>query len=203
MALIEKLNALGDAVREKAELTEKMTLDQMTEAISNLEVNPAPNVEEITIIENGTYTPDEGVDGFSKVIVDVPVDLGDLPEDLLYLTGDQQYKFYGGKWDSFLEKYGNQIITENLTNVGGMFNNTSLKKIPFSFNMSKTNSCNFADIFEGAKKLEYLPIISDCKVMSSSGIQDFCISCYNLKEINIDFSNWDLSPQVNSFYCYE
>jgi hypothetical protein len=27
MALIEKLNALGDAVREKAELTEKMTLD--------------------------------------------------------------------------------------------------------------------------------------------------------------------------------
>jgi hypothetical protein len=60
----------------------------MAEAISNLEVNPAPNVEEITITENGTFTPDEGVDGFNKVIVDVPADLGDLPEDLLHLTGD-------------------------------------------------------------------------------------------------------------------
>ena len=112
MALIEKLNALGDAVREKAELTEKMTLDQMAEAISNLEVNPAPNVEEITIIENGTYTPDEGVDGFNKVIVDVPVDFGDLPEDLIHLTGNQTYKFRSDGWNSFLEKYGNQITDQ-------------------------------------------------------------------------------------------
>ena len=51
----------------------------MTEAITNLEVNPAPNVEEITITNNGTYTPNEGVDGFNRVVVNVPVDLGDLP----------------------------------------------------------------------------------------------------------------------------
>ena len=60
----------------------------MATAVNNLEINSAPNVEEISIDKNGTYTPNEGVDGFNKVIVNVPVDLGDLPTDLLHLTGN-------------------------------------------------------------------------------------------------------------------
>lgn len=202
MALIEKLNALGDAVREKAELTEKMTLDQMAEAISNLEVNPAPNVEEITIIENGTYTPDEGVDGFNKVIVDVPADLGDLPEDLLYLSGDQGYRFYGNGWSSFLEKYGNQITTENITSMSHMFHNTKVKEIPFSLNIKPNTNCEMTSLFESAQQLEHLPIINNCKP-TTNGFQYMCSSCLNLKEINIDFDNWDLSNIVQYGYCYE
>lgn len=202
MALTNKLTALGDAIREKAELTEKMTLDQMTSAVQGLEVNPAPNVEEITIIENGTYTPDEGVDGFNKVIVDVPADLGDLPEDLLHLTGDQGHRFYGGKWDSFLEQYGNQITTENITNMSQMFGATTVKKIPFSLNVKPNYNCGFIYMFDNAQQLEYLPIFSDCKV-SSNGIQYMCSSCHSLKEININFDNWDLSNVVQSSYAYE
>ena len=203
MALIEKLNALGDAVREKAELTEKMTLDQMAEAISNLEVNPAPNVAEITIIENGTYTPDEGVDGFNKVIVDVPIDFGDLPENLLHLTGNQQYKFYGGGWNSFLEKYGNQITTEELTNISYMFaENKDLQNIPFSFNMSKTLSSTFTSAFENANKLEHLPAISNCK-LSMNGLRYMFRYCYNLQEIDIDFDSWDITELLNYTSGYE
>lgn len=202
MALIEKLNALGDAVRAKAELTEKMTLDQMAEAINNLEINPAPNVEEITIVENGTYTPNEGVDGFSKVIVEVPVDLGDLPEDLLHLTGNQSYRFYGSGWSSFLETYGNQITTENLTNVGHMFTLTTVKEIPFSLNIKPNTNCDFSYAFEQAKQLEYLPIITDCKP-GTGGLSTMCCNCSNLKEINIDFENWDLSNIANYGYSYE
>lgn len=203
MALIEKLNALGDAVREKAELTEKMTLDQMAEAISNLEVNPAPNVEEITIIENGAYVPNEGVDGFSRVVVNVPADLGDLPEDLLHFTGDQSWRFRGNNWDSFLNKYGNQITTENITSIQNMFaDNTQLQNISFALNMSKTTACGLNNAFQNASKLEHLPIITDCRV-NGQGLQNMCNNCQSLKEINIDFDDWDLSSAINSSYGYE
>jgi hypothetical protein len=76
MALIDKLNNLGDAVRERSGREDKMTLDQMAIVIKTLP-GGNPVVEETTITENGTYEPNEGVDGFSKVIVEVPI-----PEDI-------------------------------------------------------------------------------------------------------------------------
>ena len=201
MALTDKLTAIGDAVRQKSGTTEKMTLDQMATAVNNLEINSAPNVEEISIDKNGTYTPTEGVDGFNKVIVNVPVDLGDLPTDLLHLTGDQSYRFYGDGWSSFLNKYGNQITTENITNISHMFsNNEQVKNIPFALNLSKTNDYNLSEVFSGAWRLEQLPIISDCKI---SDISNFCYNCNRLKEININFDNWDLSKIASSQYKVE
>ena len=198
MALTDKLTAIGDAVRQKSGTTEKMTLDQMATAVNNLEIHSAPNVEEISIDKNGTYTPTEGVDGFNKVIVNVPVDLGDLPTDLLHLTGNQWYAFYGNHWNSFLNKYGNQITSENITDIQCMFqNNTQLQNIPFTLNITKTATCNFNRTFYGASSLKHLPIISDCRV---SAIDEMCCQCYNLKEININFSNWDLSSFVNTTY---
>lgn len=189
MALIEKLNALGDAVREKAELTEKMTLDQMAEAISNLEINSAPNVEEITIIENGTYTPDEGVDGFNKVIVDVPADLGDLPEDLLYFSGDQSYRFRSKSWKSFLDVYSKQMRTENLTDIDYMFNHqNTITEIPFSFNSAPTGM-NASYAFEDCSKLRVCPIITG----TLKSIRQMFYGCSNLPNLP-DFSNIDVSP---------
>jgi len=35
-------------------------------------VNVSPTLEEITITENGEYVPEEGVDGFSKVVATLP-----------------------------------------------------------------------------------------------------------------------------------
>lgn len=200
MALTDKLTALGDAIREKNGTTDPMTLDQMTSAVQRLEIGSTPNVEEITIIENGTYTPNEGVDGFSRVVVNVPVDLGDLPEDLLHLTGNQDYKFYGNSWNSFLNKYGNQITTENITSISHMFgNNSQLQNIPFALNMNKSTDCRLNDAFLNASKLEHLPVISDCKV-DQNGLGGICDNCINLKEINIDFTNWDLSSFANVTY---
>lgn len=203
MALTDKLTALGDAIREKTELTDKMTIEQMTSAVQGIEINPAPNVEEITIIENGTYTPNEGIDGFNKVIVNVPADSGDLPEDLLHLTGDQSYKFYNNNWNSFLNKYGSQITTENISNMQSMFHSSNeLQNIPFALNINKTASCSLSNTFYFASKLEHLPIISDCKI-NSAGLQNMCNSCYRLKEINIDFNNWDMSIFNKNNYSYE
>ena len=201
MALTDKLTAIGDAVRQKSGTTEKMTLDQMATAVNNLEINSAPSVEEISIDKNGTYTPNEGVDGFNKVIVNVPVDLGDLPADLLHLTGDQSYRFYGNNWNSFINKYGNQITSENITSLYQMFyDNNHITNLPFVLNISKTTACNLTDAFSGASNLKHLPVISDCKIYEMT---NFCNNCQSLKEINIDFTNWDLSFIANNQYSKE
>lgn len=198
MALTDKLTAIGDAVRQKSGTTEKMTLDQMATAVNNLEINSAPNVEEISIDKNGTYTPNEGVDGFNKVIVNVPVDLGDLPTDLLHLTGNQSYKFYGNGWNSFINKYGNQITTKNITHITCMFmNNDKLQDIPFTLNLRETSPCHCDQAFRNAQALKRLPAINNCKLYS---ISDMCVYCCNLREININFDSWNLSLLANTNY---
>ena len=68
--------------------------------------------------------------------------------------------------------------------------------------MSKTTACIIPRAFSGANKLEHLPIISDCKI-TLSGLENMCNNCYNLKEINIDFDNWDLSSLANASYGSE
>lgn len=68
MALINKLKDLGDAVRERSGLTQSLTLEEMADTVKSI---PYPITQEITITENGTYTPDEGVDGFSKIITEI------------------------------------------------------------------------------------------------------------------------------------
>ena len=47
MALINKLNALGDSIRAKAGLTELLTLDERVEVVDSIESNPPlPPAEE-------------------------------------------------------------------------------------------------------------------------------------------------------------
>jgi hypothetical protein len=77
MALIDKLNAIGDAIREKTGKTNKLTLDQMPSEIASIETGgggtePAnPIIEPLSVTENGTYTAPNGVDGYSPVTVNV------------------------------------------------------------------------------------------------------------------------------------
>lgn len=68
MALINKLNSLGNAVRERTGYTEKMTLDEMAIMIKAI---PEPVVEDIIITANGTYTAPAGIDGYDSITVEV------------------------------------------------------------------------------------------------------------------------------------
>lgn len=79
MALIDKLNAIGDAIRVKTGKTDKLTLDQMPNEIASIETGgggtePAnPIIEPLSVTENGTYTAPNGVDGYSPIEVKVPI----------------------------------------------------------------------------------------------------------------------------------
>ena len=105
MAIINELQNLGDAVRERTSTTALLTMNEMADKVrkipypqtdtititangtysaptgidgySKVDVNVEPTLESITITKNGTYTPSENIDGYSPVIVDVAG--GDLP----------------------------------------------------------------------------------------------------------------------------
>lgn len=71
MALINKLNDIGDAIRAKTGKEDKLTLEQMVTEIAAIETGSDPVIEALVVTTNGTYTPGEGVDGFNPVTVAV------------------------------------------------------------------------------------------------------------------------------------
>lgn len=76
MALTDKLTDIADAIRNKTETTEPMTLDEMPSKIESIETEPILQDKSIEITENGTQTitADEGYDGLSNVDVTVNVE---------------------------------------------------------------------------------------------------------------------------------
>ena len=68
MALINKISAVAEAVRERSGYTGGMTLEEMATEIKAI---PYPVVEEIEITENGTYSAPVGIDGYSSITVEV------------------------------------------------------------------------------------------------------------------------------------
>lgn len=98
MALIEKLNAIGDAIRFKTGKTAKLTLDEMPSEIESIVSSQTPAVQPLPIIQplevsgNGIYTAPSGVDGYSPVSVNVPIPNGYIkPSGDIAITENGEY----------------------------------------------------------------------------------------------------------------
>ena len=139
-----------------------------------------PVLESISITANGTYTPDAGIDGYNSISVSVPQD-GAPPASALNLTGDISYKFASGSWDWFIEKYGNQITTTDLTSLKNTFNGSKLSTIPFSLNgiTGSYDGCAFYNTFLSCENLTSVPTITG-KVSHFYAVFE---SCYRLTTI--------------------
>lgn len=161
------------------------------------------------------------------------IEVGDvLPEEAFLITGDCQYKFNGGSWDWFIEKYGNRITTKDINNAIRMFANSKIEELPFEINFS-TNGCACNNMFFDCKKLDALPsidfqqasyqnctyLLSGCNTLVDIGaiknlypadLSYFFYQCYNMKFlpefINLNLSrvtNYTYSNCSNMFgYCY-
>lgn len=111
MALIEKLNNLGDAVRERTSTTALLTINEMADKVRKI---PYPQTDTITITANGTYSAPTGIDGYSKVDVNVEPELEEITitENGTYLPDAFGYS----KVDVIVEPTLESItITENGT----------------------------------------------------------------------------------------
>lgn len=75
MSLKNKMNALADAIRDKAGVSGEMTIDQMTVRVNNLQIGAEavpPVMQEKSVTPTKatqTVTPDAAYDGLSKVTV--------------------------------------------------------------------------------------------------------------------------------------
>ena len=145
------------------------------------------------------------LDEMATVIEGITIGSVDIPEDLLVLTGDQSYKFCSKSWQSFLNTYGEQMRTENLTSILYMFQNRNdITEIPFSFN-SASAGMESSYAFENCSELRVCPNITG----TLKSVRQMFYGCQNLPNLP-DFSNIDVSPvlagsnyegRVNA-YCY-
>ena len=149
-----------------------------------------------------TYSPSQ----MATAINNIPSGgRGPTPAELT-LTGECDYRFYGGKWDWFLTKYGSQITTNNVSNCNYMFWNTQLQSIPFNINFG-TSMVSLASMFNGASFLRTLPYLYNPK---PNDINNIFNNIYYLQNIPNDyFDTWDFSAstkgiQTNRIFshCY-
>ena len=130
----------------------------------------------------------------------------DLPEEAFNITGDCDYWDYLGKWDWFIEQFGNKIITSNIRHTQSMFCGSDLHRIPFEINYSNEQA-NLTRMFASCDLLYSIPKFNGNPIVQAlNGMFDMC---HNLKEIPddfVDWFDWSYSGSVNFkdmfTYCY-
>ena len=148
-----------------------------------------PVLESISITANGTYTPDAGIDGYNSVSVNVPQEGAPTAEELTF-TGNCQYAFYLGNYDWLINKYGNLITTNNITQGSYMFTYTTVSSIPFTLNCvddpTSSDNSSGAYMFSHAKNLKVAPNITGCLRGVSSMFEE-CVELHAIPEYDINF----------------
>ena len=180
---------------------------EMATAISNLPKGSEIVITALNVTENGTYTAPTGVNGYSPVTVNVPTGGGaGIPSEAFSLSKDCNYRFSYGGWDWFIENYGDQITTSNITSTTNMFYYSKIETLPFTINLS-TNGCNCISMFESCNNLKTLPEIFGKPTSFSSVFS----SCYRIRQIpdswgNLDFSSFTTTSfnNMNNIFnaCY-
>lgn len=199
MALTNKLTAIGNAIRAKNGETALYTLDEMATAINNLpSVSVKPVITPLNVTENGEYVPPSTIDGYSPVTVNVPTGGAGIPSEALTISGNCNYRFYNGGWDWFIENYGNQITTNNITDVSYMFANSNLTEIPFTINLDINSSCSCTQMFNNCDLLTALPEIYG----KPTTLRATLAGCRRIRHIPDSWGNLDFSYFTNNNYAY-
>lgn len=186
--LTETFTNIADAIRSKTETTDKITPENMPAMIESISVGAAePVIQELSITSNGTYRAPEGIDGYTPITVNVPQDGGPTAEELT-ITHICDYLFAYGGWDWFINKYGNQITTQNISSAKYMFSACKVSEIPFEINLgaSTGSGVSISRMLYGCNYLLSIPKISG----KISNMGSLFSGCYLIKEIPEDIENW-------------
>ena len=161
-------------------------------------------IEESTLTAIGNAIRDKT--GGTELIapLDMPTEIngistggGTLPPEAYVITGNCDSKFMNNSWNWFINNYGSQVTTNNITNCNKMFyQNNEITTIPFSINYDSTKeyiSCG--SMFQYCNQLTALPEIT---------IQPFTFNgmfqqCYCLREIPDSYSETFDFTFLNSY----
>lgn len=81
MALINKLKAIGDAIRSKTGKTDSLTLEQMVSEIGSIQTGGSGSGGDSSGVISGSFTPTEDT-------LSVTIDIGSYPEHFLLYSND-------------------------------------------------------------------------------------------------------------------
>ena len=113
-----------------------------------------------------------------------------LPAEGFILTGDCSYMFQYGRWDWFVNMYGNITKTKDITSTYQMFTSSSLQIIPFDINFEQSSNNNenhnITDMFAQCYKLLELPKMNYVRPNNTRGLFK---SCFKLRYIPDDFDS--------------
>ena len=131
-------------------------------------------------IENN-YTPLEMAEAINEMNV--------LPNSAFNITGDCTYRFSSDGWNWFIQDYGENITTKDITNASYMFKNSkSLTKIPLDINLSKTASLEH--MFYGCNELQDIPNVYITGIPTvPTVVRGIFALCRKIKEIPEWFIN--------------
>ena len=203
------LTSIADAIRNKYIESgvdimgdngeaQKYKPSEMATAINNLPKGSEIVITALNVTENGTYTAPTGVNGYNPVTVNVPTGGGaGIPSEAFSISGDCRYRFANGGWDWFIENYGVQITTSNITEANNMFYYSQVETIPFTINLS-TSGCECNNMFDNCMSLKTLPEVSGKPTHFSSVFSH----CHRIRQIpdswgNLDFSEIPTISYVN------
>ena len=187
---------IANAIREKNGTNDSYFPREMPDAIRNIESGGAAAViESLDITSNGTYNAPTGIDGYSPITVNVPQD-GSPPAEAFVISGNCAYRFARGGWDWFINMYGNQITTEEITEASYMFSNSKLTNIPFEINFNPIRDViSISYMFQGCRNLENVPKMNNLIVYNLSYLFD---GCRMLKELPEDIETWFTWSKLDS-----
>ena len=179
---------------------------EMATAINNLPKGSEIVITPLNVTENGEYVAPSTIDGYNPVTVNVPTGGVEIPSEAFNISGDCKYRFANGGWDWFIENYGVQIITSNITDANNMFYYSEVETIPFTINLS-TNGCECKNMFDNCMSLKTLPEVSGKPTHFSSVFSH----CHSIRQIPDSWGNLDFSKiptisyaNISSIfnYCY-
>ena len=147
--------------REEINITENGEYTPTSYGYSKVTVDVQPTLEELTVDKNGIYTPTEY--GYSRVTVNCPPG---PPDEAFIITGDCSYRFSYNNWNWFIDTYGNQVSTHDISVLSNAFQySTSLTEIPFDLNVTNCGALGYA--FYNVPSLEVCPRIRGTLRMSN------------------------------------
>ena len=199
MALTDKLSAIGVAIRAKTGKTDLLTLDQMPTEIASITSGGDPVINPLEVTANGTYTATD-CDGYSPITVNVPQEGGPTDAELT-VSGVCSYRFANGGWDWVINKHGNRITTENITNANYMFDHSTVSNIPFDINFSQDYGYNSIEyMFFSCDNLTSIPKLNNCKPGSTKSCFSSCTRLRYLPDGIATWFDWSYLDSLTSSY---